>query len=87
MRIRTALAVGLLAAPLSVLTAPPAGATPPHTGCAVGWDLGPYPPELAFIFAVADKNNDGFLCTKNSANGERLHDNTAAATPGTQSWL
>jgi len=73
---RLVVLAALLAAPLAV-AAPADAASPPNTGCAVGWLLMDAH-ELPFILALADNvNGDGFVCAKSLAKGTVFVDNTS----------
>jgi hypothetical protein len=83
MRIRrSVLVICLLAAPLAVLGGP-ADATPPNSGCAVGWSLSPTF-DIPLFVASDNANHDGLVCVRNLSNlkGTVVHDNTSAATTG-----
>jgi hypothetical protein len=80
---RLVVLAALFAAPLA-MAAPAHAASPPNTGCAVGWDLFDAS-GIPFILALADNvNGDGYVCIRNLPNGKGavVHDNTSAATDG-----
>ena len=73
---RTLIVSALIAAPLA-LAAPAGAASPPNTGCAVGWNLFDATGNDSLLALGDNVNGDHFVCLKVLAKGTVVADNTS----------